>query len=187
MREKITGHITLVLYHESFNRILKENRLSVQWGNRVNKYSFLEAHNLPDAQGFISGPLLKEQNTGRPQYWTYNRRVWLDKNDDGESKNIAATRREKKNTITSSQKVYGLVPWSITSASRTAVSKSYSASRCKASGTWWCASLASSGCRVISVSADCQRSHLNILESCAVAVRGKERDSGRGGRWVSHN
>lgn len=34
---------------------------------------------------------------------------------------------------------------------------------------------------MISVSADCQCSHLNILESCAVAVRGKERDSGRGG------
>lgn len=27
-----------------------------------------------------------------------------------QKKNIAATRREKKNTITSSQKVYGLVP-----------------------------------------------------------------------------
>ena len=29
---------------------------------------------------------------------------------------------------------------------------------------------------MISVSADCQCSHLNILESCAVAVRGKDRD-----------
>lgn len=34
---------------------------------------------------------------------------WI-KTTTGKEKNIAATRREKKNTITSSQKVYGLVP-----------------------------------------------------------------------------
>lgn len=64
------------------------------------------------------------------------------------------------------------------------VSKLYFVLRCTASGTWWCVPLASLGCRVIFVSAECHCSPLNILESCGVAVRSRER---HGGGSVSHD
>lgn len=55
------------------------------------------------------------------------------------------------------------------------VSKLHFVLRCTASGTWCCAWLASSECRVIFVSEECHCSPLNILESREVAERERRR------------
>lgn len=45
----------------------------------------------------FSGPILgKEQNTGRPQCWTYNRRDGLDKNNNGERKKTLQLLEERQ-------------------------------------------------------------------------------------------
>lgn len=126
----------------------------------------------------FSGPILERStwNTGRPQCWTYNRRVWLDKNNNGKRKKHRSYKKREIKTQSHLHRKYNV--WS-TKTSGMVVSKLYFVLGCMASGTWWCVPLASSGCRVIFVSAECHCSPLNILESHGVAVRGRERETRR--------